>query len=378
MKKIIAYITLLLLIIPFTVKANEHSFSFLKNMGILLKNDKIILSFGQPDSEVYIDGELADDYYVFEDNATILTAPDDLLYIDYNKDEKKYYFTRLKHEPKIYCYMTSYWDSDEPSEYDLETYEKELCDEYLEEGSIYKGGNIIYISNGYASSLFYDKAGTLLVDTLYNNFYMMPILEGENEYWKYTSTDYNSYSYLSPTFQEVTYQKPNFILECNNSVINYGEETTCEIFIESNYKLNKISFNLKTNNMELKSVTFPAGIESIEGDKEYNLKISDGFPQTLSKRSLMSFSIAGKENNTYTDELQVLEISYEDEAVIGKYSVLDGTFEIKEVKEISAPEEIKEETNPNTSRYIPITILLVSLSIVIYCLYEIKRKGIKY
>jgi len=300
-------------------------------------------------------------------------APSDMIIktINYDSDNQKLtvYF-ETKALPKVHCFI----EEKEPSQITSPNnyFDKKYCDDYIEPGKYYSSKDAIYLYSSASILMFYDKEGEPLVNLGYSQFMNFPELNGEETYWIYTDAVNAGYNYyISPMFEE--YIPPKFEFKCSPKTIKYGEKSVCTLYAKKEHNLTDVSFDLDSKEYKILSATFPDGIKEIEGDKQFNLRISDSVEQDSEGFVLGVFEITGNKNQEYNNQVQVINLGFTDEKVSGEYENLEDPIQI-----IAVATESSKETNPITSaKSILIPSALFVISVFVYFIVEVKMKKIK-
>lgn len=180
----------------------------------------------------------------------------------------------------------------------------------LDENRIYKTGTVVF-------------SGCSNYDML-----VLPSYAGKTAFWKMNVLSDALYSSCLYSEQELyNYVAPEFNLKCEDDSIEYGKKTKCFVSASVNEKLQFVSFDLNIPNFKISDISFPNYVETKNGDKQYNLAITDD--NLSDEYNLMSFYLEGITDNNYTDDIKIINLKYKDAVYEGDYDNLVSNLNIK-------------------------------------------------
>ncbi len=187
--------------------------------------------------------------------------------------------------------------------------------------------DIIRYDNSGVSSYYYD-ANNQSIDEVYDRAAeMLPKYQGKDVFWQVDIFEDGVYDWPAPHFKLYTYVEPKFSLTCQDKTIDYGQKTKCFVSVIAKEELETVSYDLNIPNFKISDVEYPGHIKSIDGDREYNLRVVEN-KNLDTGMELMSFYLTGTKNESYTDDIKITSIFYRDAVYEGKYEVLRADLEI--------------------------------------------------
>ena len=190
-------------------------------------------------------------------------------------------------------------------------------------------------------------------------------IEDYSTYWRIISFLSNTYAggrhyALSP----VTYEKPSFEIECDPSVISYGEKSICTLSVSHNLKIDSISFQLNHDKFNISDLLLGEDFEDLEehdGVYSLNSKNIDKENDSRIKTTILTFSIEPQNEDEVIDienNINASDILYEDAVANDREDIVSTKVETV----ITGTEENIE--NPYTSTPIYSLLLLMGLVLV--------------
>ena len=224
----------------------------------------------------------------------------------------------------------------------------------LKQNHIYKSGDVIFYPDTLMSSFYYETNNSLLFSGIRRCLEVIPQYDDEDVYWQVDFFTDGSYGYNAPHFKVYNYVGPKFSLNCADKSISYGKKTKCYVDVTAINELKEVHFDLNIPNFKISDVSYPNNIDTINGNKEYNLNINSNDDLNTGMK-LMYFYLEGTKNENYTDDIKIVNIEYRDEVYEGNYEEVKADLNI-------VPSIINPKTLTNLLFIIiPIILLLVTL-----------------
>ena len=260
----------------------------------------------------------------------------------------------------------------------------------IREGQIIENGDILEWE-GTLKEHMIDKnmssenSGTITSVELYYNGQAKYVPLGENDHsltisygdvkaWRIDSISTSCSNIMTISLSEVNYQKPSFSLECNPETIEKDEVSECTLSTKYYNKFNKISFKINHDDYELTEINAGESFERVELNEDtYTATAKDDMEENEEGLDAVvaKFKIKAIKNdkNENTDNIQINNLTYENEFEDVEYEVLADTVNKPETKEVVEPEE-----NPYTgsSMYLFISLIIIAVAI---SAYYVKKKN---
>ena len=250
--------------------------------------------------------------------------------------------------------------NDEEIKATINLYQQETPQEHID--SYFKSGDLIKIIfefDGVATFYeIYDVNGNLLEKDGIGGtpiVLRLPKINDNDVYWVNTIVRGGVYNFPTSTFTPIEYTEPKIELKCDKDKINYGEKTSCEVYLESPYKMSNLNFLINHNNLKLSNISYLDGITNSSNDNQIMKLSFDDNNSFIEKKVIMTFDVEGTKDSSYLDNISLENIEYTDEVVTAKYENLNSDLNIISTKPL---------TNPETGMkalfvVIPIFILLI-------------------
>ena len=241
-------------------------------------------------------------------------------------------------------------------------------------GRVFKSGSIITYE---ATHILYYNQNEELIEDLSNHSgftnRIVPKINNQDVYWMFKGVQDVTYQGRIPILQLVDYQKPTFSIQCDKESIRSDETTTCKIIANTFNPIYELHFDLANENIDVSNVKVLNNIESIAGEKEYNLKIDETYANNNQTIELISFTIKGTKDEAYIDNITMSNISYRDSVISDDYDNVENRINI--VSKESKESIIEKISNPKTGNVFLLYVMIpIILSSIAYAALTIRKK----